>query len=322
VIPAGFYNATQLTEYLDKTVPFVDGSGNVLSFGSNVIDGVTGDYTYPAFDQDPYSYKYYLSQYNQLLQQTGVTINANPHIYQKWEWVFDAETLGFNQLIGYLPNKAIISLNSYVNPYIYVTNDGGIQSGSYTGIWNYQVHLPPGAPTLSILGVNDPSIPVPTQAVYPALLLGDMQPIKSLYFRLEEYTSEIRAPWQTLSRSDVLAVIPVTGQYGELIDYEVQNYIPAFNHDFRSNSLTVYITDDSGQLVDFQGVNWNASIVISFATDETRIPVDQTTRPPFGVANNAMLQKAQSSGIKPSSSLLSPLAPSMAPRKRLMLGNH
>lgn len=306
-IPQGFYNSTQLIQYLCYYLPAVDDNGYLLSFGNTSLNS-DGTYIYPAFDLDQFSYKFYVSQYAQLLTQsqsgTNAIIGPNPHIYKTFEWVIDEETLGFNQLIGYvmnavLPgqnsNNSIQSNNAQLHTFLEGQNKISIQC-AYTvdglGNYTYTLFTASGSPTLDI---PFPDLTI-GQLGYPSRFIADLQPQKSLYIHLKNYTTTVRAPNLTLSQSDVLAVVPIDVQYGEQINLVVQNLLPAFNHSFNASTIEIQITDERGREVDFQGCNWDMSLVITFAANELHVPIQDTARPDNHVANSTFMASNAPSG--------------------------
>jgi hypothetical protein len=146
----------------------------------------------------------------------------------------------------------------------------------------------------------------------------NMQLVQSLYFNLLEFNSEVRAPFNGLTKSNVIARIPIFAQYGEMIDYEVQNWVPAPNINFKANVFTIRITDSYGDPVDFQGVNWECVFVIQFATNVNSVPPQLTGAFPSTLPGNSnYTDKMETSGIKPSTSLLHSMTPFSNKRLRM-----
>ena len=246
-----------------------------------------GDYIYPAFDLDQFSTKFYLSQYAELLTNSQSGANAIPsgqnrHVYTSFQWVIDEETLGFNQLIGYIMNTILpgerplnnLVLSNFIkNQNKIIIDCSSTVDGS--GNWTYTLSSATGSPK-QIIPFPNPTI---GQFGYPATYIADLQPIKSLYVRLKNYTTSVRAPFLTLSQSDVLAIVPVDAQYGEQINFVVQNWIPAYNDKLNLNQLNIDIVNERGQFVDFQGVNWDMTLIITFAANSNAVAATEVARP-------------------------------------------
>jgi hypothetical protein len=302
-----------MVQYLDYYLPAVDANGYLLSFGSTELNP-DGTYVYPAFDLDQFSSKFYVSQYAKLLTDSQSGANAifgpNPHIYTSFKWVIDSYTMGLNQLIGYLMNSVLPgegfkgAITPQLEVFLASQNNVAIQC-SYTtdgsGNYTYSLSSASGSPT--------ENIPFPNLSIgqfgYPAKFIGDMQPTKSLYIQLVDKTTSVRAPYLTLSESNVLAIVPVDVQYGEQISYVVQNLIPAYNSNFSLSTLGIVITNERGIEVDFQGCNWDMSIVITFALNETHTPIQDTARPDNNVANSTFMSSGAPSGMSMANGQLS-----------------
>jgi hypothetical protein len=313
-------------------IPGIQSASYLYTFGSSYVEttgAAQGEYLFPALQQDTYSSKFIFSQFNDLLIQYIPTGEPNPHVYKSFQLVIGGRALDYLKLIGFILNKRNVKLdtngqfNNTSFP-IKINCSYEVDIGGYTNpgtaavydVYYYTCSVTdPLAQQLVVDNINYFGGP---QANIFGPYVPNMQLVQSLYFNLLEFNSEVRAPFNQLTKSNVIARIPVFAQYGEMIDYEVQNWVPAPNLNFKANVFTIRVTDSYGDPVDFQGVNWECVFVIQFATNVNNIPPQLTgTLPSTLPGNSNFTNKMETSGIKPSTSLLQSNAPGGLKRPRI-----
>lgn len=111
----------------------------------------------------------------------------------------------------------------------------------------------------------------PTVAASQAYNLGGTS---RLYFCITNLNNQNYSNIPIIDNTNCVAVIPVTADYGDIIDYQPQNPMvsPVANQNL--DTLDVVIFDEYYRTVDFNGVPWTAVINFTFHTNSHNLPSD------------------------------------------------
>jgi len=95
----------------------------------------------------------------------------------------------------------------------------------------------------------------------------DLSYPRYLYISIEGINSSNRANLPDSSFKNMFAKIPISSNFGELINYEPTQMSPQNVPNMHVQSLTVRILDEYGEAVDFNNGFWSLSLSIQWAMD-------------------------------------------------------
>jgi hypothetical protein len=87
----------------------------------------------------------------------------------------------------------------------------------------------------------------------------------------------------TGSRTNCIAKIPVSAHYGEMVHWKNPNGFGAAIYDRVLYTFDITITDDQGQVVDFQNVPWSLTLQIDIKSPDLAPPVLDLVDPALNI---------------------------------------
>lgn len=270
LVPGNYSIATVQAAICDQ-MDLYDEDGNLLGFGnSSTYLSTSGEslYTYPGFAIDGIQGKMRVQQFPNLLKQV-FNGKINTHQYRSFELVYDSDTKGLLQLLGFIQNNSNptnppfqdFTINCYINTTSY-------NSTSDQTTVTYYCESVQSDNSNSAYPSDESSDPPYAACDCIARFAYDMQPIKSLYFGVEGIGAKTRAPWGGVL-SSIIARIPVYASSGGPIDYTPPYlYEAKYKANNQISSLSISIRDEENNTVDFNGINWSADILFCFYEQE------------------------------------------------------
>jgi hypothetical protein len=241
-IPDGNYDIITLINYLNSGIPQYDADNNLLTFGS------TDTENYPAVSYDTVTSKFIFHQYSALLTQTSPSA-TNTHLYLSFSLECDSDTIGLLKMLGFINNNDKITTgNSFML-------QASVQHGD-TSVYTLNA-----SSYFDLDGSN-------------ALLISDyifnLEAITMLNICYSEDVAQNMSSYDDLRYDDRLYSVPISEPFGGTTIYQCD--YPSFVHvaDPTISSITISIRDQIGNLIDFNGSNWDLQLGFEWGFNDTK----------------------------------------------------
>jgi len=238
------------------------------SFGNNgyTINGVTIQPVSLNQNTGKISFNFPVS-FTELSDTVGSTssaysnVNFNAHIYSGF-YLLSENYKGLLLTLGFKISdfEVLPTANSHYGVGVQLTPT--VTFATSTSTVNYTINLNfPNLNDLSKSYAIDSSGNITTPEII------DLSYPRYLYISIEGINSSNRANLPDSSFKNMFAKIPISSNFGELINYEPTQMSPQNVPNMHVQSLTVRILDEYGEAVDFNNGFWSLSLSIQWAMD-------------------------------------------------------
>lgn len=106
-----------------------------------------------------------------------------------------------------------------------------------------------------------------TYSTYAPPYSLDLSYPNSIYVIIDEISTDFRNSIRNFTFSNTIARIPVTGYFGDILEYTPAVPSKAYCGDLLITNITVRLIDEFGESLDFQGTQWTMSLHIYSTLD-------------------------------------------------------